>query len=536
MGSGNRTPGEDIMVKLRVIALVAASFVASPYAWAVEIEGVHNISLDQPRVNAIVSPAGSIQPYVADIFGVQAFNIQAFYDTGASGVLLSNNTASFLFGELTNPGVPLATINNKPLIFEDVGVAGSDRFAVSVPVDFALAPFHPDADQAISDAEGAYPAITDAMIQSIYTQRFTGIKAQVGPYDNELANSNPLLSDLDVFGMPTMKGKVLVMDPTPVNTFMDTMRTYIYNPGTPYNPAAADTNPGIPDTDYKIKLTYASFEQFTDHRLVEDENATPKVYSDILTPEQLGNHGVTLADNPFIGPDPTLKLTGQSDPDTPAVRITRDVTGAGQSTTIAQSEGSWLLDTGASASIISQQQAAGVHVRYVAGTYGTDDRALEYFDPANPGAPGIALTEDEQFALTIGGIGGELPLAGFFLDTLTLPTMDGKDPIIFKHVPVLVGDVTAADPLDPNVSLTLDGIFGMNLLVASIQLSEPVTIDSIFTAPMAPSAFTSIVIDFDDARSYGILGLNVVPEPSSMGLLLLMAGGMSMRRRHSKKG
>src|SRR5207244_4391539 len=126
------------------------------------------------------------------------------------------------------------------------------------------------------------------------------------------------------------------------------------------------------------------------------------------------------------------------------------------------SEGNWLLDTGAAASIISMAQASNLGVTYQAGHLpGPPDTAtpvLEY-----NGAP-----LPDQFVLQLGGIGGTESIAGFFLDSLLVRTQEGSatvdsnpNNLHFTHAPVLVGDITVKDPATLQ-TLTLDGIFGMN--------------------------------------------------------------------------
>src|ERR1041385_6304222 len=101
-----------------------------------------------------------------------------------------------------------------------------------------------------------------------------------------------------------MQNKVVVFDPKPVNSFLDTMRTYIYNPGTPFSPNEADTNPGIPNVSRHVKLSFGDFSRFTD-----------------VTPA--GAPGPTLANNPFIGPNPVLALDPKAPADnTPGITIT----------------------------------------------------------------------------------------------------------------------------------------------------------------------------------------------------------------------
>ena len=149
--------------------------------------------------------------------------------------------------------------------------------------------------------------------------------------------------------------------------------------------------------------------------------------------------------------------------------------------------GSWLLDTGAAASMISRANAASLGVTYVDGTFGTDH-------PKLAGVPA-----DQQFTLTVGGVGGSKKAAGFFLDELRLPTTEGQ-PLIYKRAPVLVSDITVQDRATGK-SLTLDGVFGMNFLTASCMVDESALLPDMKN--MTAGAFEKIVIDH---RS-GVLGL-----------------------------
>src|SRR6476619_3426049 len=82
---------------------------------AVEIEGVQPAALDQPRVNLHLRREAKGQPLVAKKMGEQTINVQAFLDTGASGIMLSTTTADAL-------GVKRMRAGDTNVVFHDVGV------------------------------------------------------------------------------------------------------------------------------------------------------------------------------------------------------------------------------------------------------------------------------------------------------------------------------------------------------------------------------------------------------------------------------
>jgi hypothetical protein len=445
---------------------------------------VQMASLDQPRINAYVSRTPDGTPLTADIFGVETFNIQAFYDTGASGILISNETAAEDFGL----GIQEQTVNGQPVIYSDVGVAGADNFYVSEQLYFHLGAFN---DYRDLDNPASY--------QQVYNQTFASpMRAQLGPIVT--GEPDPLLGGLDVFGMPLFTSKVVVMDNRGVNTFQDTIRTYVYDPGTAYNPKQLDLEPGIVPTNRSIRLSYVSFDRFT--------TTTP------------GGAPPTLRNNPFIGPNPFNDPKGRRDT-TPPVTMRQ-----GNKT----ARGSFLLDTGAAASIISRAIAEGLGVTYVEGTYGTEDPVLAGVDP------------DLQFKLRIGGIGGTILLAGFYMDSMLVKTEQGdayddKDPnhLRFLYAPVLVGDISLLDPLT-NTPFTLDGIFGMNFLTASAYFEDAFPIPIIDDLTQSP--FDWVVMD--DATQRLRLSLNpafaTVPEPATAMIVMLGGTLLARRRRLVSRG
>ena len=437
-------------------------------AQAIEITGVQNAALDQPRIFAYLRLPGETEPLSLDFEGETYFAIQAFYDTGASGVLISAQTADLL-------GVPM----QDNALFIDVGVADTAEFGVSDALMIHLA---------------NYESTTDVQNPAVFTQQFGPLHAKVGPLTPP---DNPMLEGLDVFGMPLFQNKSVVMDMRLLNQVADTIQTKVYDsvPG--------QASPDGWDYDIQIQTSAASFERFT--QLI---NTVPG--SDDPLPPMLN-------DNPFIGPDPVAtQVHGDFSDTTPGITVTYNG---------ASSTGSWLYDTGAAASIISQVKAAELGV---------------YYDPnAGPGSefPVLMVGEGDdaqivpdQFRLTLGGIGGTVTTAGFFLDTMLMRTLagdafDDDDPAHLKYIgaPVLVLDITVQDPetLD---SVTLDGVLGMNFFTPTMFISEPFHFGDV-----RAGAFDWMVYDHPS----GLISLKLVPEPSA---LMILGGGLLLiatRRRRA---
>jgi Aspartyl protease len=476
-----------------VLALVMAGG-----SFASEISGVQTVALDQPQVSARFFTSAGDPLTLTGSFGFPTTDITAYLDTGASGVVISTSTATDPF---TGTGlVPLSGAT-----FSDFAIGGPTMFAVSEPLNMDV-------------------GSSSIFVGPAYNQQFGPIRVQIGPIDVPV---DPLLEQfginggIDVVGMPTMQDKTVVMDPKPLDGFkavtsftdlldllfagdLDTMHTFLYDrdPKPPFNPGTADSDPGVPPTNRSVALSFASFDRFTQ---VDPSNA----------------EGPTLSSNPFIGPNP-LDPAGDT---TPGVTLKLGD---------KQATGSFLLDTGAAASVISTEMARQLGLEY--GT-GADANNLVFSD---------GTLVPDQYHITLGGLGGSAPAAGFFLDSLLVRTMQGDpsnddDPAHLRYLgaPVLVADITLADPmldpLDPDKFFTLDGLFAMNMLVASVPFSDScTTLDCLIGlfASLNPSPYDWVVFDNwldDSGKRTGELALNVrglsapdasVPEPASLPLVL----------------
>jgi hypothetical protein len=369
------------------------------------VDGVQPVALDQPQIIVSFKRTPDGQPLMADDGSGNLTPADgAYLDTGTSTMLLSNESTQ-AFG-----------INSQPNdIYHDIGVAGGQTFDVSEPLYMSTANWN---------------NVNDGSDPSQFTQSYPVARMELNPTPADIFSL-----PLDVMGMPLIQGKVMVFDPTPSNSeqelFDGLARAYLYNPGTPFNAQSASTDPGIPATNLHVKVSNVSFDQFT--------FASPA-----------GAPLPTLNDNPMIGPDPVAILNGQSGGNVPPVTIGEN----GQTGT-----GSFLFDTGAQISFISTAMAAKVGVHYEAGTQNSDNPVL---------VDGNGNPLPNQFQELVGGVGGQTAAAGFYLDSLTLPTTEGT-PLQFTHAPVLVTDVTATDP-NTGKSLTIDGDFGVNFYAASAQV------------------------------------------------------------------
>lgn len=435
------TPLAPAAAALALALGVAGGFVGS--ASGLVVEGVQVASVEIPRINAAISLLSDpTTPLSAGEPGFETFNVQAFYDTGASGVLVSKETADAI-------GLPL----DAGVEFGDVGVGGIDYFNVSQAVNIHLAPF-------IAPLGGGADVDNPATFTTVYDQVFTPIRTQVAK-----TNSDSFIGGLDVFGMPLFQNKTVTMDVRRLhNGELEFMENNVYDSGS--------VPVGVPAADVHIQTTYADFARFT---------------------TTTGGDAPTINDNPFVGGDPFAGGDGV-------------VAGYNGTTT----GGSWLFDTGAQASIISEVQAAALGVTYNEASRDTDNPFLE-------GAP-----LGDQFTLQIGGVGGTTTVAGFLLDSFTLPTVEGEE-ITYTNAPVLVADISVEDPITGE-QLTLAGILGMNFMLPSFDINT-------LEANEGPFDF----ISFDHPS--GVIGLtfnpDVVPTPGSGVLLAVGAVALWRGRRRA---
>lgn len=430
-------------MKARLALLGGVALALCPFAVALDIEGVQAAAMDQPRVTVILRRSAEAAPLAAK--GDPALAQLLGMDAEAA-----KNVAGFAaFLDTGASGISISTQTADGLGIRRLVAAGGKQMVFHDVGIGGLDQFN--VGEPLLFSAGPYQALGLSPDQGSFKPLGGPWSPQIGPLGGG-GLLGMLTGAIDVLGMPAMAGRVVIIDARPVNTFTDTLRVQLVDP-------RAEPNATYPPTQRHVRLSYGDFGPYT--------------YS-----EPGGSTKPVSAPNPFIGRAPTLPADGR------VAGIT--VRHEGRS-----AEGAWLLDTGAAASMISTAQAAKLGVRYKAGTESAAVPVLE-------GVPA-----EKQFTLAVGGIGGSKTAAGFYIDELRVPTAE-QDDLVYKAAPVLVVDITVTHP-ETGKELTLDGVFGMNLLVASAQVTGGLMPD---LGKMVEGPFDWIVIDHKN----GVLGLGLRKE------------------------
>lgn len=336
-------------------------------------EGVYEAALDLPRIYFLVKRDINKHPLNQN----EEFELHyAFLDTGASGILLSNETAESL-------GIKV----DAKARFVDVGVGGLEYFNVSEPLHICLAGFES---------------------QNLQEQR--NYKC-FGPWRVQVKKSGAgLLGEpLDVIGMPAMAGNITVLNSGATNS-LDYFSADIKKANDPKSPKA----------DFKVALRPKKFTNTE-----RNENVPPLPVS---------------AENMVI--DNVVISLGAN-----------------------RSEGIWLLDTGATVSMISTRQA----------------KKLGLIDDS--GQP----LKEVAFSVPVGGIGRMEMINGFEIDRLTIPTTGGFN-LVFKNARIGVQDIKYFD-VEKNAEVAIDGVLGSNFLCASAKMED------LLPSDVGQTPFDNIIID-----------------------------------------
>jgi len=390
-----------------VLLLVLSALVLGVIQEALLAQDANNFHLDgtlpfgdMPYIWALFrrSPGGEPLPNPEESM------LQMFFDSGASGILLSRETREAL-GILSEPNAN----------FVDVGIGGEQDFEVSESLYVALA----DCDPSLLE----WPTENDFHEDLGPRRLMLTIDYVEDPFTQ---------SPIDIVGIPGMAGKSVVLK-VEIFEFMGIQIPY-------YVTQIVESNdPGIPELDIEVKV------QFTDFLYTSHPN----------------NQGPL----PVLGYNPVIEN----------IQISYEG---------SNSVGDWLLDTGAQLSMMSTPQA----------------QALGLVD-----SNGDPIVEPE-FYQQIGGVGGQVLVPVFMIDTVSIPTLNGFE-LIYGDPYVGVLDIGTIDERTGE-PIILDGIFGANFLGYSYDING---ID--FDIVMGP--YDNIV--FDTQRA--ILGFDVndiYPVPDTL--------------------
>ena len=178
-----------------------------------EIDGTFEAAVSLPKIYFLFQREPNGLPLEVD----GSFEINyAFLDTGASGLLISRETAEIM------------DINTAPgAQFVDTGVAGDEFFDVSEELYIGVAGF----------------SVENPEDPSIYKVS--------GPWRLQVNQtySDELLGPIDLLGIPLMAGKTVVLDTGVTNSLLEDTKADILEPN----------DPSIPVSDFLVPLRFEKY-------------------------------------------------------------------------------------------------------------------------------------------------------------------------------------------------------------------------------------------------------------------------------------
>lgn len=366
-------------------------------------------------------------------------------DTGSSGSLLSATDSTAL-------KIPLVTNGGVNETYEDIGIGGKEEFYVSQPVGLNIAKMTNDIYKMTIDWEALdFTVYDDTENHSHY--------APIGTYNFQVRRQDPISSfmgfeesvSFNIVGTPIINSRVMHVAPNVVtysssSPTIDYMQTELLT-SMPTLPSSANA--------MRVQLNYVNFVSNT----TTSVNTSTNPMIDGVTVNRIDNNGE-----------------------------------------LESSSGQWLLDTGASLTMMGAKMANEL---------------------------GIFKQDIPDSSVAVTGVGsGTLSLSGYNVESLTIPLIGG-DQLTFNNITIFVS--WDGLPVD------LPGILGMNLLGQSY---DPNPITNPFGYYMqTESPFSDWYVNPGDGN-LGELVLvfgETVPEPATLTLLAIAASTCLLWRNFRRR-
>lgn len=404
-------------------------------AGALQINGVQPYALDQPRVPALLAPASGGPPLSAysELVGQRVFAIDCFLDTGASRMVISRSDRDVLHVRTTGQTV------------EDFGIAGTERFDVSIPYRVYVADSTADTTdprqfrygircvlQLRRNDQNPLTALPKGLSDSLKGLEGLGVSAK------DLGDM--LTPAINIIGTPFLQNYVAILDPRPVVSALGAVAGMLGGGG---DDGGGDAFAALDELLAQLQKSGASA-----------TTSLGRMKVDILPFNQqyVGAQIVVPLTMRSIEPKP-VPVTKSSLPFVSGVLLTH----FGRSARV-----SLLVDTGGGMSLLSTRVA----------------RRL-----------GLNMNQPPLTAFVQGVGKGGVQLKGDWVARAVLPTLRGG-PLVYNRVPFFISDIAG-----------IDGTIGVNMLVPSIYIDMNMT--NLMANPLAmlgnmkngPMPFKRIIID-----------------------------------------
>ena len=463
---------------------MALLLISSP-VWAADVimnslgsSSLFATAFDQPELNAVLVDPTTGSVILDSSTGEEAI-FEAFIDTGASSFVISKITAE---GDPANLvlGLGLYPPGDNSRDWDETGIGGVETGWVSDPYKLRIANGSPGA------------AYSDALYSLYEGEHGLWVRKDEGLGESFYTVVDPV----NVIGMPVIRQRLMVMDPSDVIEILTTPIEQVTGTGRMQTDLVKSD-----DQTYVFPQTNITFEMYL--------QSFPPVPSPPDDPD------LSYSENPMLSNVTITDATGS---------VTKD----------------WLFDTGAGSSFISFERAKDT------GLIPSQYADVDAFLAANPGT---ATT-------VVAGIGADTTTVPILnLDEIRIPDKYGDFDVVWQNVDVLVLDVAGLDGvfgmnlLMPSATLDFteldvgldlfDLLFNADLLTDEEFLEllaglGPGYWAGVLEALANPSFVECEAMIFDATDPNNVefrMYSNVVPEPTSVVLLACAVLALAARRR-----